>query len=394
MAPRAAASRTALAAFVAAALLLVLAPAAGAAERSVPFGFFGANWDKQIACCHATAPTQFKQWDRMARAGVESQRTLFNWAKAQPNPGDAFDFTESDYVMTLAAAHHIQVLPVVMQAPDWARRHYDKQPCNVDGANAPPKRTGPYTRYLRALVRRYGPNGSFWAENGALRKTAVHAWQIWNEPSECYQWTIPKSDDWAVGYGRLLRAAYKSVKQVDPSAKVVVAGLPNYSWKSLDHLYKAGGVKGYFDVAAVHPYTSAAHGPLTIVDYFHDVLREHGDKRIPTYVTETALPASKGKTSSRGPFETTDKGMASFLEETYKDMIKARKQLRIGRVYWYTWASDYAGWYFDFTGLVRYRHYASGEDIYEKPALYSYQKLARRAEGCTKDKYGACRSTR
>src|SRR4051812_8520120 len=64
--------------------LLCLAPAASAAKRVVPQGFFGAVYDGELR----TAPPEVQeaQWDLMAEAGVESVRTMFSWDEAQPDP--------------------------------------------------------------------------------------------------------------------------------------------------------------------------------------------------------------------------------------------------------------------------------------------------------------------
>ncbi len=60
---------------------------------------------------------------------------------------------------------------------------------------------------------------------------------------------------------RLLGAAYSAVKAADPGATVVTAGLPNFSWKDLETLYRAGlRAKGHFDAVAVHPFTGQAGG--------------------------------------------------------------------------------------------------------------------------------------
>jgi hypothetical protein len=331
----------------------------------------------------ATRPTKLAAWDRMAEIGVESQRTNFSWSAAQYyGPHQKFDWSTTDPLVQLAAKRHIRLLPVVMQAPPWGRAS--------DKANSPPKSRKAYAKYLKAAIKRYGPDGRYWKQRPKLPKMGIRDWQIWNEPSEDYQWNIASDKDWAPGYAKLLKVAYKAAKKTDKHVRVVLAGLPARSWESLAHLYDVGHIHGYFDIAAVHPYTASAHGPLTIVKYFRTVMKQNHDGKRPLLVTETTLPASKGKASSQGEFETTDSGMASFVDETYRDMIANRTRLHIGRVYWYTWASDYEGWTFDFTGLVRYRSGGTGEHVQEMPALDAYRKLALRAEGCSKDAAGNC----
>lgn len=367
------------------ALLAVLAavPSAGAASRSVPTGFFGMNWDKDIRY-HSSSALKRDAWDRMAQIGVESQRATFNWSQAQfYGKGTEFDWSTMDSMVRLAAQRHIRILPVVMQAPKWARARKNHE-------NSPPKGTANYVKFLTAAIKRYGPHGTYWNNHPNLPKVGLRDWQIWNEPSENYQWSVAGDRDWAPSYAKLLKASYKGAKKADKSVRVVLAGLPSRSWESLAHLYDVGGIHGYFDIAAIHPYTASAHGPLTIVRYFRTVMRQNKDRKKPLLVTETTLPASKGKADSKGQFETTDSGMAAFLKETYRDMINNRKKYKIGRVYWYTWASDYEGWTFDFTGLIRYRRGDPLGEEQEMPAYDEYRKLALRAAGCTKDATGTC----
>ena len=121
--------------------------------------------------------------------------------------------------------------------------------------------------------------------------------QIWNEPSEYYQWSIPDGQDWAPGYGKLVRKSYKAIKDADPSVKVVLAGLPNTSPQYLDRLYKNGNIHGYFNVAAIHPYTAHKHGVLILTKQFRAVMKKHHDGGKKLWVTELGLPASKDKTS-------------------------------------------------------------------------------------------------
>lgn len=374
--------RTILAAAVAL-LALTLAPAALAAKRQVPTGFFGLNWDKQIRY-NAGRDVKQAAWDRMAEIGAESQRVNFNWSSAQYYGKDQeFDWKNTtDGIVGLAAKRRIRILPVVMQAPPWARAS--------GKVNSPPKSRKAYVKYLTAAIKRYGPDGTYWKNHPKLPKMAIRDWQIWNEPSEDYQWDIAKDKDWVSGYSKLLKASYTAAKKTNKKVRVVLAGLPSRSWESLQRLYDVGDIHGYFDSAAIHPYTGSAHGPLKIVRFFRQVMRENGDAKRPLLVTETTLPASKGRATAKGEFETTDAGMARFLKEVYRDMIANREKYRIGRVYWYTWASDYDGWTFDFTGLVRYRRGGGAESVEEMPALEEYRKLALRGAGCSKSTTGLC----
>ncbi|MEA2388962.1 MAG: polysaccharide biosynthesis protein PslG, partial [Thermoleophilaceae bacterium] len=327
-----------------AAVLACALPTVAAAERIAPRGFFGANWNFEIT--EASDNTKRIAWDQMAAAGVESQRLLFEWRTAQPVPHGTFDFAASDADLERALRHRMELLPVVAGAPRWARES--------DAPNSPPSDPSDYAAYLRALVVRYGPVGTFWAEHADLPMRPIRTWQIWNEPSRNYQWTISKGEKWAPGYGALLRASYPAIKDADTGARVVIAGLPNRSWRALDRLYREGHVHGYFDVGAVHPYTLHDHGVLTIVKNYRNVMRDHGDGGKAIRVTEMGIPASKGRDDSDFPLQTDDAGQIKFLRQSYNDLVANRKQLHVTRVNWFTWASSYNGHNFAYSGLVAY----------------------------------------
>jgi hypothetical protein len=139
--------------------LLGSTPPAAAAERRVPRGFYGVVWDQDIA--DAGPQVTRAQLALMARTGVESVRTVFSWTLAQPRAGEPPSFARTDEVVGAAAASGIQVLPIVMYSPRWARRH-------SESLASPPRRVKDYGAYLEALVGRYGPRGSFWAEHPEL----------------------------------------------------------------------------------------------------------------------------------------------------------------------------------------------------------------------------------
>src|SRR3954465_15869226 len=80
--------------------------------------------------------------DRMVTSGVQTTRTVFNWAGAQPyasmdqvpeadrdrdryrdENGVPTDYSAIDKFVTAAAVRRISVMPVLQIAPMWAARH-------------------------------------------------------------------------------------------------------------------------------------------------------------------------------------------------------------------------------------------------------------------------------
>ena len=338
---------------------LAAAPAQAAGSR-----FFGVVYDRDVAT--ASPATQDAQFALMHKSGVRTVRRVISWADSQPDERQPPNLADTDALVARAARNDVEILPLVIYAPRWAR-------LNPDDAASGPRDPGDYAAFLDALVARYGPNGSFWAEHADIPKRPLRTWQIWNEPQLRYQWA---EKDWESGYGKLLHAAHDALKKDDPGSTVVLAGATNYAWDALDSLYKKGAIKGEFDVAALHPYTGSAARVLKAARLFRAVMKRHGDGAKPVWITELAWPASKGRVKppkGLAALPTTDKGMATRLTRAYRLLTKTHV---VQRAYWYTWASAYrkADGIFGYTGLERFD--ASSGRFKATPALRAFRHAA------------------
>ncbi|HET6549631.1 MAG TPA: hypothetical protein VFG79_14295 [Solirubrobacter sp.] len=352
-------------------LLLALAvpSVADAARRHVPRGWLGVVVDGPLL--DPAYAGGAGEWDRLAGSGAESVRAAFYWRLIQPTgPADA-DFTYTDTIVLAAAQRRLPVLPTVQATPDWAALH-------PGDPASPPRAPADFARLLTALVARYGPHGSFWAEHPEVARRPIRAWQIWNEPNLTRYWNVPR---WARSYAALVRAADRALKRADRHSKTVLAGLPNESWEALEDIYRAHA-RGHFDVVALHPYTGKPKNVVRIVKIVRRLMKRRGDRRVPIWLTELSWPAARGKTITHGDFETTDSGQARRLSRVLPKLAKQRRKLRIGRVYWYTWLSveGFSGSAFDYSGLRRMR----GGQVHDARALATFRRLARRLQGCAK----------
>jgi hypothetical protein len=363
-----------------AALAAAVVPAATAAPRKVPHGFHGVMWDR--AARNAPEADLDQQWSLMAQSGVESVRTEFSWARAQPTEGTAPDLSATDALVGRAARHNIKLLPIVLYTPDWAA----KRPIH----GAPPAHIGAYTAFLRTLVLRYGPRGSFWDEHPELPRRPLREWQIWNEPHLDFYWNS-KGNSWARGYAPLLRASKRAIESVDRGATIVLAAMADFAWRHLDRLNRHR-VRRHFDVAALNFFTSRPKNVMKGVRYFRRALARGREKRKPIWITETTWPAAQGRVSPPSvPWQrswyTTDEGMAQRVVDLYARAARKRRRFRLHRVYWYTWASSYSdGDLFDYAGLNRY----SGGVFEPRPSLQAFTESAQRLQGCVKTPEGAC----
>jgi hypothetical protein len=345
-------------------LICALLPAAASAQ-GLPKDFFGVM---------VNGPMDSPRTDLMAeeavmrQSGVETQRVPFNWDVIQPDENAPPDWSVVDRKVLAAAANGMDVLGLVLGSPPWASTH-------PSIPLSPPKDPNTYANFMRLCIARYGPFGSLWAEHPEVTPIPIRAWQVWNEPNLSAYFSV---QPFAKPYVRLLRAARKAIKAADPGATVVMAGLANFSWKDIRKLYKAH-VRGAFDVAAVHPFSGRPSNSLKITRLNRDVMNHYGDRRKPIWLTEFTWPSAKGKTKNLHGWETTEAGQAKKLAAAYKLYIKARKRLRLQRIYWYTWAAyDSPPNSFDFSGL---RHSTPDYVFSSKPALGAFEAITRRYEG-------------
>jgi hypothetical protein len=372
---------------LAVALLAAAAGCGGGSEkaaRSVPVGFVGVTASQPLlegkADINREAPT-------MASAGVESLRMPFYWSNMQPYRslaavpakarsryrvvhGVPTDFGLSDRFVEAAARHGISIFPAVLGTPPWAARHPGSD-------NSPPAGTAPYADFLRVLIERYGPKGSFWGEHPGLARRPIREWQIWNEPDHLQYWT---DQPFARAYVRLLRAARTAVHAADPGAKVVLAGFANRSWDLLAQVYAAGG-RGAFDIAAIHPYTLQVANVMRIIRYARAVMTRNGD-RSPLMLTEITWSSAAGRTQIRFGYETTEAGQASRLAAVIPQIVRERKQLGIARFHVETWITEDRG-----PSPIAYgglRELEPSGAIRDKPAFAAYRRVARQLEGCAK----------
>jgi hypothetical protein len=358
-----------------------------AASKAVPQGFVGMVVDEPVW------PDAFvdlgPQLDKMVQSGVQTVRVVFDWASFQPYKrwkdvpkaskkqftnvgGIPTDFSSADELVTLASQRGLTVMPVILDAPGWAGKSYK------GGIMLLPRSDAQYATFAKTLVQRYGPRGSLWKTYRGAR-VPIRSWQIWNEPNIPAFWP---PQPYYSRYVSLLRAAHDAIKSADPSAKVVLAGLPNFSWIELARLYKFRGARKLFDVVAVHPYTKTPHGVITILQYVRDEMNLAGDTTKPMIADEISWPSSQGETTHNTgyDFATTEQGQAQNLSKLLPTLVKDRARLGLAGFYYYDWAGldrpNYLA--FDFSGLFR----ISDGSFIAKPAFAVFKRDALAMEDC------------
>ncbi len=177
----------------------------------------------------------------MASLGVGWLRFDMAWSALQPDGPGSFDWPRFDRIVAAASRHNIQLIPLLTYTPAWAR------PGNCTASiKCEPADPSQFATYAAAAAAHYAPMG-------------IHTWEIWNEPNITQFWQ-PAPDP--VAYTNVLKQSYASIKQVDPQATVVSAGLsdPTAGTGNIDprdfltSMYQ-NGAKDYMDAVGYHPYS-------------------------------------------------------------------------------------------------------------------------------------------
>ncbi|HEY1236927.1 MAG TPA: cellulase family glycosylhydrolase [Solirubrobacterales bacterium] len=326
--------RQLLGALVALLILCACAPQAEAARA--PRAFYG------VMAAQDPTPAEI---DRMGEGRVGTLRVNFVWGAVQPSASAPLDWRYYDAIIGEAAAQGIQVLPTVYSSPRWA----------ADRPNHPPKRSryDEFRTFVSAAVERYGPGGSFWAANPSIPPVPVIWWQLWNEPNFPNFWNRkanPKQ------YVHLLRAFHRAVRAGNPAAKVVLAGLFPTAGDQvkrginlepyLTSIYRHRGKK-LFDAAAIHPYAGSPSKARDLIKDMRRTMNRFKDRRTPIWVTEIGW-ANGGE---RTGLTVGSKRQAAYVRQTFGQLAKNRRRLKIAGVIWYSWRDLPGGIWFNHTGL-------------------------------------------
>ncbi|MFN8161846.1 MAG: glycosyl hydrolase [Solirubrobacterales bacterium] len=307
-----------------------------AAKTPLPPRFYGINPSYGI-------PTD-ADFARMKAGGIASYRMPLYWSNVEYTRG-LYDWNHSkvDVVIERATRAGLDVLPFLWGSPLWMNG--DETVLPIKSA----EQEQAWADFLKAVVHRYGPGGTFWAEHAPgsadpLAARPIRVWQIWNE--ENYHWfTYPASPG---DYAKLLKVAAPAIHSVDPRAWVAlggVFGLPDSPYPDgmpaaefLRGLYRVPGIRKTFDAVALHPYSSTAAGMQPLLAEVRRVMDAAGDRKKRIWVTEfgwgSAKPTSKNSIL-RGP-----QGQKHELVSAYRMLARNQHAWRIGRAYYFSWADS------------------------------------------------------
>ena len=308
--------------------------------------------------------------EKQAKVGIGLTRQTFDWARIELEPGK-FDFSVYDPWIEKLAEQRMRVLPILFNPPAF---HSSKPATGAKRGTYPPRRPEDIAGFARALVERYGPEGSFWEDTDAP-KTPIRSWQIWNEPNLPVYW--PAGAD-AEEYTELLRAAAEAIRGADPKAEVVSAGLPNSSrgipyQTYLNQMLDAGAGE-VADIVAIHPYATEVAGAIAAVRRTRRTLEARGLDN-PIWITEVGW-ATQGPKSA---FTVGMRGQAARIAKLFARLERLRTKLDVRGVVYYNWRdSEPFDGGFDFFGLHTGLLTLNGV---EKPGYLTFERGAKRLSG-------------
>jgi hypothetical protein len=306
----------------------------------------------------------------MRRTGIGSLRFPIYWSYSEPSPG-VFDWQATDELMTSTSRYGFRRLPFIWGTPSWAAPTQLRMPVH----SAAQRRA--WSKFLRAVVGRYGPDGTFWRLHPELPRRPLRTWQIWNEEND-HRFAEASVPD----YARLLRTSAPAIRSVDPGATVLLGGLyatPRIkpaldATVFLDRLYGHYGIKGSFDAVAVHPYARDPSLMAADITALRRVMRAHGDGGTDLFITEFGW-GSQTKAAGGDAFEKGLGVQAGYVKRAWAILLANRRRWRLKTAYWFTWqdipAASTRCDFCDSTGLLRL-------DGRPKGALRRFAQVARR----------------
>lgn len=323
-----------------------------------------------------------EQFQRLKRGGVDSVRIPIGWSSVQPTQGGAFEWGGVDNVIKGAALSGLEVLPFLSGAPSWAVAHDPRfgSPMTL------PVKTGAqrtaWSAFVGAALQRYGPNGSFWAENPGVPVRPIRTWQIWNEENFKYFVARPNPAD----YGKLVKLSYAAIKAVDPGAQIILGGMfatpaeateklhPPQAYFAADFLnrmYKSTpGIKSKFNGVALHPYTGYWQNLTEKIEEVRTALKQNGDAGKKLWITELGWSSGPPKSDGSNSFAQGPAGQVKQLKGAFKLLEKNQAKWKIQRLYWFS-VDDAPGAcnFCDGSGLF-------GSGFIPKKSWFAYVKFA------------------
>jgi hypothetical protein len=205
-------------------------------------------------------------------------RMDLTWASLQPSaPPAVYDWHWVDESIRAAKKNNLEILALITETPAWA----SKNPTDPDARFYPPKpeHLDEWEAFITAFVDRYGAKGT----------NEIHYWEIWGEANDSSMWKGSTFE-----YAHLYSLAYDAVKDSDPAAQVLMAGMnetdqPEWLEAVLNDVdYPA---RDKIDIIDVHVRGSVDHVKAVAAGW-RAAFESQGILDKPIWITEFGFPSS------------------------------------------------------------------------------------------------------
>jgi hypothetical protein len=280
-------------------------------------------------------PPTAEEYSRMAAGGISHMKLLISANVIAPQPA-VRDWRLYDQIVGAASVAGISIDPWFFQVPSWM----SAAPATLPVQNQAERLW--WFGFVRDVARRYGPGGSFWAENPGIPARPMRDWEVWNEPNIAGM-TGPGGVS-VRSYAQLLGLTREALRQASPDNQVVLGGLyrrPRRGFgppmtRYLERLYKLKRGRSLFDVVAIHPYAALPRQVLAVTQSIRRVMNANRDGRKPLWITELGWTTG-GQDWAQSLYRATPEQQAVRLSATARLLMANRRGLRLQRVDWHTW---------------------------------------------------------
>lgn len=165
----------------------------------------------------------------LKRSGIRVLRIAFGWDGIESSKGKFNWLFWDDYVRIAVDEYGIRLIPYICYTPRWnstgdTSNYWNHTPIDYDE----------FGKFVSVLVNRY--------------KDRIRSWELWNEPDISAFWSGNAAD-----LAKLTKIGSRAVREADPTAIVVLAGLANHP-EFTRSLFRDEGISPYVDVVNIHSY--------------------------------------------------------------------------------------------------------------------------------------------
>lgn len=276
--------------------------------------------------------TTSQLFEILGDAGIKWVRLVHRWNKIEIEKGK-YQLDKNDMLVELSGRHNINILGEIDGSPEWAPDSKD----NI-------KNIEDWKKFVKKVVTHY--------------KGRIRYWQIWNEPDIQKFWKGTPEE-----YINLQKISYEVIKEVDPSIKVLSAGLDGNGEKYLDKLLDLN-LASYCDIIAFHPYANSPEKSVERVKNFLSIMGKHNVKK-PLWFTEIGWQTGGWV---QGPGVVKDEETkALYLKKAYA-LLKPYAEA----IFWYQ-AVERPKMY----GLIEFEN----GNLKTMPAYWSYKEITSQSAG-------------